>query len=187
MMNYLSSIMTLVMVLVLIILYRWHDKKQQERHDEAIKSNDLRTKASNNLSKSFNNMKVDVPQYESMKRWTKANIEAMQVLNDKLDRDYRKTPIDFSPSVYHVKHPFDLEAAVDSLKDLQALPVGESNVGFTFDREQLISTMRYLKSVHGQPDGYKQNGYKLGMCNGMELMLAVVEERDPVFKSPESK
>lgn len=47
--------------------------------------------------------------------------------------------------------------------------------------------LRQLVEVQGQHGTWNFSPYMLGMYNGMELMLAVVEDREPVYKeTPES-
>lgn len=49
--------------------------------------------------------------------------------------------------------------------------------------ETKIRIMNDLLKIQGQDGNYNYDSYMLGMYNGMELMVSIVEGRDPVFKS----
>lgn len=45
-----------------------------------------------------------------------------------------------------------------------------------------VQKMRDLVKTQGQKGNFDQGDYMLGMYNGMELMLAIVEGREPDYK-----
>lgn len=46
-----------------------------------------------------------------------------------------------------------------------------------------VEQCRKLHSIQGQDGNFNVDGYMCGMFNGMELMLAVLEGREPVFRA----
>lgn len=50
------------------------------------------------------------------------------------------------------------------------------------EREKLIEGMRDLMKVQGYDGNWNYDPYMHGMYNGMELMLAMVEGREPVYR-----
>lgn len=45
-----------------------------------------------------------------------------------------------------------------------------------------VDAMRKMLEIQGKPGTWDQDGYTLGMYNGMEMMLSIAEDREPVFK-----
>lgn len=54
------------------------------------------------------------------------------------------------------------------------------------EKEELVK-LRNLVSIQGQKGNWDYNEYMLGLYNGMELMLAVIEEREPIYKDKPKK
>ena len=50
------------------------------------------------------------------------------------------------------------------------------------EREKLIEGMRDLMKVQGDSGNWDYDPYMHGMYNGMELMLAMAEGREPVYR-----
>jgi hypothetical protein len=48
--------------------------------------------------------------------------------------------------------------------------------------EKQLSDLRDVHAVQGTKGNYDYNEYMRGMYNGMELMLAIVENREPAYK-----
>jgi hypothetical protein len=48
--------------------------------------------------------------------------------------------------------------------------------------ESKIRIMNDLLKIQGQEGNYNYDSYMLGMYNGMELMVSIVEGREPEFK-----
>lgn len=53
--------------------------------------------------------------------------------------------------------------------------------------EEIIKSLQELVDIQGKDGTWNHNEYMLGMFNGMELMLATVEEREPKFRTLPSK
>lgn len=51
------------------------------------------------------------------------------------------------------------------------------------DVQALIKQANELKDVQGQDGNWNYDDYMCGMYNGMELILATLENRDPVYKT----
>jgi len=49
-------------------------------------------------------------------------------------------------------------------------------------RAKMIAHLRELVDIQGQSGNWNYDPYMHGMYNGMELMLAIVEDRDPVYR-----
>lgn len=49
--------------------------------------------------------------------------------------------------------------------------------------QKTIDELKKLVEIQGRPGNYDYSDYMLGIYNGMELMLATIEGRDPVYKS----
>lgn len=49
-------------------------------------------------------------------------------------------------------------------------------------KEKYIEDMKDVLKVQGYDGNWNYDEYMHGMYNGMELMLAIAEERDPIFK-----
>ena len=49
--------------------------------------------------------------------------------------------------------------------------------------EKQLDTMRNCLRVQGTGSNWEYNGYINGYYDGMELMMAIVEDRKPVFKA----
>lgn len=50
-----------------------------------------------------------------------------------------------------------------------------------------INELRSLVEIQGADGNWNYDEYMYGMYNGMELMLAIVEEREPDFRSKPKK
>jgi hypothetical protein len=48
--------------------------------------------------------------------------------------------------------------------------------------EETIKIMKDLLEVQGRDGNWNYDSYMMGMYNGMELMLSIVEDREPVYK-----
>ncbi|MEC1780059.1 hypothetical protein [Schinkia azotoformans] len=48
---------------------------------------------------------------------------------------------------------------------------------------ELIEVLRDIVNIQGQKGNYDYDEYMRGMYNGMELMLAIIEDREPVYKT----
>lgn len=53
--------------------------------------------------------------------------------------------------------------------------------------EERLKSMHELLAVQGSNGTWNYDAYMLGMYNGMELMLAIAENRDPVYRSAPDK
>lgn len=51
--------------------------------------------------------------------------------------------------------------------------------------KEMIEKLNSLLSVQGADGNWNYNQYMRGMYNGMELMMAVIEGREPVYKDSE--
>lgn len=49
--------------------------------------------------------------------------------------------------------------------------------------QKTIDELKKLVEIQGRPGNYDYSDYMLGIYNGMELMLATIEGRDPVYRS----
>ncbi len=54
-------------------------------------------------------------------------------------------------------------------------------------REGLLDRMQEMVKIQGGNGNWNYDPYMHGMYNGMELMLAIVEDREPVYKEKPSK
>jgi hypothetical protein len=49
-------------------------------------------------------------------------------------------------------------------------------------KDEIIEQAKELLKTQGSPGNWDFDPYMHGMYNGMELILAVIEDRDPVYK-----
>jgi len=53
--------------------------------------------------------------------------------------------------------------------------------------EQTLRAMREMVKIQGSDGNWNYDEYMRGMYNGMELMLSIIENREPVYKeAPET-
>ena len=50
-----------------------------------------------------------------------------------------------------------------------------------------ISELKNLLEIQGQDGNWNADDYMQGMYNGMELVMAVIEDREPVFRGRDAK
>ena len=55
------------------------------------------------------------------------------------------------------------------------------------DLQTKSEEMKALMSVQGSDGNWNYDSYMLGMYNGMELMLSILEEREPIFRDAPDK
>lgn len=55
------------------------------------------------------------------------------------------------------------------------------------DRSGLLKRLRELVGIQGSNGNWNHSSYMHGMFNGMELMLATIEEREPQYKQAPDK
>lgn len=48
--------------------------------------------------------------------------------------------------------------------------------------EQILRAMREMVKIQGADGNWNYDEYMRGMYNGMELMLPIIENREPVYK-----
>ena len=48
--------------------------------------------------------------------------------------------------------------------------------------EEQLKTIKTLHEIQGSDGNWNHDPYMMGMYNGMELLLAILEARDPVYK-----
>lgn len=48
--------------------------------------------------------------------------------------------------------------------------------------EKIIQDMNDVLKIQGQDGNWNHDEYMRGMFNGMELMMAIAEKRDPIYK-----
>lgn len=51
--------------------------------------------------------------------------------------------------------------------------------------DKQVSDMENMVAIQGTDGTWNTSEYMVGMYNGMELMMATVENREPVYKSPQ--
>lgn len=48
--------------------------------------------------------------------------------------------------------------------------------------KEKLEAMKAVLKIQGSHGNWNYDSYMMGMYNGMELMMAIVEDREPVFK-----
>lgn len=49
--------------------------------------------------------------------------------------------------------------------------------------EKLLKDLKKVQEIHGKKGNWDYDDYMLGMYNGMEVLMAIIEKRDPVFRT----
>lgn len=79
----------------------------------------------------------------------------------------------------------NFESAVDAINHFNAWNEGKEEKHKPLD--DLIMESLELLEIQGRPGNYDLGEYMRGMYNGMELIIANMQEREPVFKPPKEK
>ena len=55
------------------------------------------------------------------------------------------------------------------------------------DFEELLRQVNEVKDIQGQNGNWNSNSYMLGLYNGIELIISIMERREPVPRSKPNK
>lgn len=49
--------------------------------------------------------------------------------------------------------------------------------------EEVLNKLKELKEIQGRKGNIDQGDYMVGLCNGIELSIALIEGREPIYKN----
>lgn len=84
------------------------------------------------------------------------------------------------------------DVAIDIINDLNnKLKESRNEVGYMketlTDKDNRLSTAKELLFIQGEDGNWNSNVYMTGMYNGMELIVATLEDREPAYKTLKQK
>ncbi|MEK4132023.1 hypothetical protein NYE67_20625 [Solibacillus sp. FSL W8-0474] len=182
MLDFIGSIIFLVIFIVMIVLSVKEHKTKKKQHEELIAAkNDLR-ETYIKMIVALDNLKIDTVEYNSIKRWVGSLLDQLAEHSEKMD-DFTTQMNDITKPSFIIKDvEIDIEAAHIPKTGVFSFP---ENATIEMVNTDLLQRMKELVAVQGMPGNWDQDEYMRGMYNGMELMLATAEQREPVFKDPQ--
>lgn len=184
MLDFIGSNIFLVVFTVMIVLSVIENKIRKKQHEELIAAeNDLRETCIKMIV-ALDNLKIDTVEYNSIKRWVGSLLDQLAEHSEKMDEFTTKMNDITKPSFIIKDVEVDIEAAATDISNSGVFSFPE-NATIEMVNTDLVQTMRKLIEVQGMPGVSDYNEYMRGMYNGMEMMLAAAEQREPVLKDPQ--
>lgn len=131
---------TLTIAISLIIAYIavniWAHKKETVRNNKLTESNEKMSEALLSFNQTMKNMKVDVVEFESMRRWIGELLDQLQKHNDKMDQ-INTTSITIDPIGGEMSEE-ELEKMIDEIRKTGAISILAEPTVFSGARPHLI-------------------------------------------------
>lgn len=185
MLDFIGSLIMVAVLIGLVVLSVKEQKQKKKLHEERIIAQTNLEKSYKKMIVALDNLKVDAVEYESIKRWITVLSNRLGEHTELIEQHTKEVKTVFTPSII-IKDGTDVDIEMlqnDIAKSgIFSIPEDATIEPIETIKTSTLETLREHVESQGMPGNWNRNEYMRGAYNGMELMLATIENRKPVFK-----
>lgn len=176
-------IFSMILIIALIVMSKIEVTQKKKQHRELLAAKDHLVDTYSKLIVALNNSKIDLDEFNSMKRRISALLDALDQHSALIEQHTEQFKAVASPSFIITDGlDVDIEEVKNDISDIFSIPEDATVEPIQTIKSSTLETLREHVESQGLPGNWDRNEYMRGAYNGMELMLATLENRKPVFK-----